>query len=413
MLRTLKRTAFLFTCILFCALTDTGCASLNDTSVSDQSSERQSLSESETSSGGQSAEKQALFQLALRAAQCCAEITENLSFPESSISGNVSDTIRDLLNALEAGGFCASDTDNLYNMVNYDQMDAFCQAAGQKETADADLILLMDTDGFVCYHFHTSDGTIKVQRCTLYWNDQTPGYYEIFQAERWLYTEKGYFFFDQYRMPGYDGPPGEIAVRIKPVDEICLQYNLKYVLPVGYSRNNMLISDWSEMTGFGDLNFYDLYDIFYPMKYDKPVPYVHEFTGAEYEIPASDFETVLSDYLNVTADTVRTRTIYHADTDTYLYHPRGLGDAEYPYAPCPEVTDCEEQDDGTLLLTIDAVWATEFTDSAATSKLTVRPLQNGSFQYVSNQVIGLQDGIGGSWYSPRLTEEEWRAAYGK
>ncbi len=414
----MTRIAAVFTCILICSLADTGCSS-PDNSPSGQSSSEVSASESDSSSADQSTEEQELYQLALRAARSCAGITEDPSF--SSATGDATDangkddseTVRELLGALEADGFCASDTDNLYNMVNYNQMDTFCRASEEGKKADADLILLMDTDGFVCYHFHTADKIINVRRCTLYWSDGTPGYYEAFQAERWTYTEKGYFFFDQHRMPGYDGPPGEIVIRVRPIEETCLQYNRKYVLPVGYSRNNMLISDWSETDGFGDLNFYDLYDIFYPMKYKEPVPYVHEFTGAEYEIPSSEFETVLSDYLNVSADTIRARTVYHPDTDTYLYHPRGLGDAEYPYAPSPEVTACEKRDDGTLLLTVNAVWATGFTDSAAISVLTVRPLPDGRFQYVSNQVIHLQEGIGGSWYSPRLTEEEWRAAYGK
>ena len=143
------------------------------------------------------------------------------------------------------------------------------------------------------------------------------------------------------------------------------------------------------------------------------MPYLHEFTGAEYEIPAAEFEDVLTSYLNISTSLIRSRTAYLPDTDSYLYHPRGLNDAEYPYGPYSEVTAWEELGNGTLKLTVDAVWVTEFSDQAVTSELTVRPLSDGSFQYVSNQVTYLQDGVGGIWYSPRLTEEEWRTAYGQ
>ena len=37
----------------------------------------------------------------------------------------------------------------------------------------------------------------------------------------------------------------------------------KYLLPISFERNNMFIVDWSE-DDFGELNFYDMYDILYP-----------------------------------------------------------------------------------------------------------------------------------------------------
>ena len=195
------------------------------------------------------------------------------------------------------------------------------------------------------YDFQTQGGSISAQRCTLYWDSGSAkaGYYEAFTAEKWCYTESGYFFFDQYRMPGYDGPPGEIGIRVKPLDSDCREYNRKYVIPVGYNRNSVLISDWSESDGFGSLNFYDLYDLMYRMKYGTEAPCPYAYTGAEYEIPASEFDSVLQSYLNISSDTIRSRTVYYPESDTYQYRPRGLEDAEYPYPPYPEVTACETQ----------------------------------------------------------------------
>lgn len=94
---------------------------------------------------------------------------------------------------------------------------------------------------------------------------------------------------------GYDGGSGHVAVRVKLLNEKCREYNQKYVLPIGYEINNLLIADWSE-EDYGNVNFYDLFDILYPLKYGKYVPYKSDYTGKEYEIPKGEFETVLQSY---------------------------------------------------------------------------------------------------------------------
>ena len=103
--------------------------------------------------------------------------------------------------------------------------------------------------------------------------------------------------------------------------------------------------------------------------------------------------------------------MYQRVNKTYLYRPRGMHDAETPYEPEPEVTACEEQEDGTLKLAVNAVWQMEMQSCAFTSELVVRPLENGAFQYVSNRVVPLPDSNGAVWYTPRLSQEEWTAFY--
>lgn len=323
------------------------------------------------------------------------------------------ETQEEIVSLLGEEGYCVSDADNQLNMANAEKLEDFLASAGAGEEADATVLLVMEGGSVIYYDFQTQGGSISAQRCTLYWDSGSAkaGYYEAFTAEKWCYTESGYFFFDQYRMPGYDGPPGEIGIRVKPLDSDCREYNRKYVIPVGYNRNSVLISDWSESDGFGSLNFYDLYDLMYRMKYGTEAPCPYAYTGAEYEIPASEFDSVLQSYLNISSDTIRSRTVYYPESDTYQYRPRGLEDAEYPYPPYPEVTACETQADGTLKLTVQAVQTTNLTDQAVISELVVRPLADGSFQYVSNHVTGTTEGISGTWFTPRLTEDEWNYRY--
>lgn len=90
---------------------------------------------------------------------------------------------------------------------------------------------------------------------------------------------------------------------------------------------------------------------------------------------------------------------------------RGLKDTEMPYEPYPEVTAYEQQSDGTIKLTVNAVWIIKGLDRAVTSELVVKPLDNDRFQYVSNHMISTQEGVGPAWYLERLSDEAWDKYY--
>ncbi len=136
------------------------------------------------------------------------------------------------------------------------------------------------------------------------------------------------------------------------------------------------------------------------------MPY-ETYEGAEYEIPASEFEEIIREHFHITREQIAANTVYYPDRDTYRYRPRWLHDSEEPYEPYAEVVDFREQDDGTVRLRVEAVWEEKMTDHAVTSELVVRPLENGRFSYVSNQVVSWDESLESCWYSPRLTEEEW------
>ena len=99
------------------------------------------------------------------------------------------------------------------------------------------------------------------------------------------------------------------------------------------------------------------------------------------------------------------------ENKTFRYRPRGLYDCEFPYEPYPEVISYEKLQDGTLKLTIEAVWEIRMLDQAITSELMIKPMEDGSFQYLSNKVISSDQNANAGWYMPRLTEEEWEENY--
>lgn len=171
----------------------------------------------------------------------------------------------------------------------------------------------------------------------------------------------------------------------------------------------MFLCDWNE-EDYGELDFYDLFDIFYPTIYGQPVPYIAEQdvrVRAVYSIPEEEFETVIMEYLPVKPEMLRSKTVYCAKDRAYEYSPRGFYETEYPNIPYPEVTDYTENNDGTVTLTVNGVYPEEGTSRAFTHEVTVRRLEDGKFQYVSNKKIPSMDDYGTGWHTERLTAEEW------
>lgn len=131
-----------------------------------------------------------------------------------------------------------------------------------------------------------------------------------------------------------------------------------YLLPVGYGGNNLFLTDWSE-EDFGNLDFYDLFDRFYGDVYEQPVPFLSDDDldeGAVYRIPAEVFEHVMESHFQIDREELRKKAVYLPEDQTYEYRPRGFYEVEYPEIPYPEVVGYMENSDGTLTLTVNAVY---------------------------------------------------------
>lgn len=87
--------------------------------------------------------------------------------------------------------------------------------------------------------------------------------------------------------------------------------------------------------------------------------------------------------------------------------------APTPYSPYPEVISYEENRDGTIKLTVNAVWTEGNLENAFCHEVIIRPLENGDFQYVSNHVIPSEDNVEVTWYTERLSDDKWQEYYGE
>ena len=332
------------------------------------------------------------------------------------------ETVRIIVNQFGENGYPAVDSRNQIDMTEAEQVEWFCEMVDAQEEAEITIIEVSYLGGFVKYDLETKGGNVDVVRSYYKYENgnmkrEVTGSY---QAEYWNYTEDGYLMFsgvwfsEELYVLTLSGVEEHTALRVQPLDETYRELSRKYLLPIGFERNNMFIVDWSE-DDFGDLNFYDMYELLYPKVNGTYIPYVADGNlgvGAVYQIPKNDFESVIMAYFNIDSETLQSKTVYYAENETYEYKPRGFEEVEYPEYPYSEVVGFTENSDGTLTLTANVVFPYAGNSKVFAHEVVVRPLENGGVQYVSNRIISSEDNYRETWHTPRLTAEEWEKIYG-
>ena len=332
------------------------------------------------------------------------------------------ETIRCIVNCLGENGYPAVDSRNQINMTEPEKVVEFCEKVDAQEEAEITILEVSYLGGFVKYDLHTKDGNVDVVRSYYKYENGNMKREVIgnYQAEYWNYTEEGYLMFSGVWFSGelyvltLSGAEEHTALRVQPLDETYRELSRKYLNPISFERNNMFIVDWSE-EDFGDLNFYDMYDILYPKVNGQYVPYVADdnlSVSAVYQIPKEEFESVIMKYFNIDSETLQSKTIYDSENLTYEYKPRGFEEVEYPEYPYSEVVGFTENSDGTITLTANVVFPHAGDSKVYAHEVVVRPLEDGGVQYVSNRIIPSEDNYRETWHTPRLTLEEWEELYG-
>ena len=327
------------------------------------------------------------------------------------------ETIRSIVNRSGENGYSAVDSKNQIDMTEPEQVVRFCEMVDAKEEAEITIIEVSYLPGFVKYDLQTKDGSVDVVRsCYRYENGNiqrnTTGSY---QAEYWNYTKEGYLMFSGVWYPEelyvltLSGAEENTALRVQPLDETCRELTRKYLTPIGFEQNNMFLTDWSE-DDFGELDFYDMYDILWQKENGERVPCVADdnlSVSAVYRIPKEEFESVIMKYFNIDSETLQSGTVYYPEDSAYEYKPRGFEEVEYPEYPYSEVVGFTENSDGTITLTANVVFPYAGDSRVYSHEVVVRPLEGGGVQYVSNRIIPSEDNRRETWHTPRLTLEEW------
>lgn len=330
--------------------------------------------------------------------------------------------IRSIVNRLGENGYPAVDSRNQINMTEPEKVVEFCEKVDAQEEAEITILEVSYLGGFVKYDLHTKDGNVDVVRSYYKYENGNMKREVIgnYQAEYWNYTEEGYLMFsgvwfsEELYVLTLSGAEEHTALRVQPLDETYRELSRKYLRPISFEQNNMFIVDWSE-DDFGDLNFYDMYDILYPKVNGQYVPYVADdnlSVSAVYQIPKEEFESVIMKYFNIDSETLQSKTVYDSVDSTYEYKPRGFEEVEYPEYPYSEIVGFTENSDGTITLTANVVFPYAGDSKVYAHEVVVRPLEDGGVQYVSNRIIPSENNYRETWHTPRLTLEEWEELYG-
>ena len=277
------------------------------------------------------------------------------------------------------------------DMENYERMDSFLKRC-MKGKAGFIVVYDVCSDGGIGRNKYMFDGRdMYVLSMRALWDENHKpgiGYVSCAGIKEWKYTDKGWF--------GYEvcvpEPPevteivdGSCLVRVKPMTEETRELSEKCLRGLGYQGNNLLCSDWDE-THMEELDYNGIYEYLYEKKYQEKFYCENAYGG----IPKEEFESLIMEYLPVTAEQIQKYAVFDEENQTYAWVRLGC----FNYAPTffgtsvPEVTNIKENKDGTVTLTVDAVCDMVLCDDAViTHELTVRFGKDGSFQYLGNRIL--------------------------
>lgn len=317
---------------------------------------------------------------------------------------------RTVIESMGSKGYIAVDVENQINMANAENAEMFLSEVAENRDAGCTILQVMYDKSFVRFDFKSGGNNVMITRRFYVWENNcfVEKNEENYKAYTWKYTD-GYLFFERYRMGGYDGDSAYTALRVEPLDEKLRVLNRKYIKTIGYDSNNLFTTNWDE-SDMNKINYYDIYEALYKMKYGMSSPYSDE--GVTYMIEGKLYEKVFQEYLPVSTDVLQHVNVYDVSRQMYQYRTRGMFDHSVtPLVPFPEVVDAEYNADGTITLIVNAVSEKDESGRLFTHKVAIKEKENDGFEYVSNDVLTMnKEGI--YWYRDRLSDKEWQEYYG-
>lgn len=308
------------------------------------------------------------------------------------ISGEI---INQMAQKIKQTGYPVTTNEVYAGMENYKVLEDFLNDSNSGNSG-AVVVYEIQSDGGIGRGKYIFDGeNMYILSAKASWNDDNKPeitYISYNRINEWQYSSKGFLCYELC-VPQYpevtEVVDGSRLIRVKPMDKEMRELSEKCVLELGYQGNNLLCSNWDtdHMEG---LDYNGMYEFLYAMKYQET------FNSEDYQngIPKEEFESLIIEYLPVTAEQIKQYAVFDEKNNTYMWQRQGANN----YAPTsfgtsiPEVTDIRENEDGATTLTVEAVCDMISCDEAViTHELTVKFADDGSFMYLGNKI--LDDGI--------------------
>lgn len=293
-------------------------------------------------------------------------------------------------------------------LANGEHFVQFWEAVQRGEEATEEIIFIRPTGALNYRKFIHQNGVTDLYSMVTSLDGTEDPDCEVHRIYGASLTERGNFY---YRINPEDDPhyANYALIRLKKPDEELWGLYSRYVMAGGYTASNIYLTDWTE-ADFSTLCFNDLWEYLYRYQTGTqfwPDGYPYDAERGCYWIPASKFEPTVLPYFSLSADQLRLLAGYDSELDSYPWRQIESNDYVFYlsyYTIEPEVTGFKNNTDGTLSMTVELLSTDLGVDCLFSHELTVRPLEDDSFQFVGNKML-TQTEYGLPFCEPRLTWE--------
>ncbi|MGN1014542.1 MAG: DUF6070 family protein [Butyricicoccus sp.] len=298
-------------------------------------------------------------------------------------------------------GYPVVDSDETYPsyLANSESFYRFWESVTEQEDAEQTLISIASTGDLQFRQLAFHGGEKQYVAISVKWDETDDPYVDdTVQCDvlDWDLTEAGNFYLQiQPSDPHYDDYS---MIRLEPVNKELYDLNAQYIIPIGYQGNNLFTCDW-DSSDFGELCFNDLFEFFYRVKYD------HYYTQNSGTISADVFESVMKPFFDISWDEFRERCSYDEENQWYPWQEIGADHLTYYPGLEPDVVEKQDNADGTVSLVVDVRCNDYKEDCLFTHEVTIRQSEDGSYQYVKNQIT-YQGAYELPVYYPRVPQTE-------
>lgn len=300
-------------------------------------------------------------------------------------------TLEEMQKKIGENGSTVITAESYSRMENYEKTDRFLKRCMNDKTGSTVLYRVTSEGGVERKEYSFDGKNMYLLYTSARWGEEgEPVISDSTYARirQWDYTEKGWFCYEVC----VPEPPqvtevidGTDMIRILPLPEKNIEFSKKYVFPIGYQGNNLFCVEWDRNT-LDQIDYNRIYPYFYGMKYGTSMNEGADRT----RIPEKAFEDIIMEYLPVTAEQLRLWADYDEESRTYASYGTGIDIRKTSYisTSLPEVTDIQIEEDGIVVLTVEAVSGMiMYKDALLTHKLKIHMEEDGSFQYLENKLL--------------------------
>ena len=406
--RKMKRRAFKSMIVLVCLLFLSGCAA-GKRGSRDNAEKQPEESVGSMLSDGQEAddnyetdyidmeenEKQSINNLISDLGGVCKDIYIRADKGDASNVVLDEETVHAMAEAAAARGWAVTCGSYDHNMLNYEDVDRALKGAAEGETLQTEFYEITTSGYFRYFRLSAEDRELTVTYANAAYNDNMDlqiRQMEKFRVYDWEYTEKGWLIWEKALSKNQEMDMHSFF-RILPLDEKCRELCDRYILPVSYFSNNLFLTDW-DAGSMDRIEFNDLYDFLYEMKYEEKL----DEEAAAGGIPKAQFEEVVLTYFDISVEQLEKYARYDAAAGVYPWEPVNAWNRVRQVQPFPEVVRCEENQDGTWTLYVEGILIVAGDDCAFRHRVTMRE-RDGRWVYVANDIDEDENNVPG--YIPR------------